>query len=108
MPVFAKHPTYIRPSLSEATAVYKGRRYWVLEIPEGGRVEGFSKQDADFLVWDGVYGTVIGGADRINAAEFRCSAWVGQGCDCRDAISFHDISSAVVACVDSYLKHSFT
>ena len=79
MPSYAKYPTYIRPSLSEGVVVYKGKRSWVTGIPENGNVGGFSEQAAYFHVWDDVYVTEIGGADRVNSAEFRYSAWVGQG-----------------------------
>lgn len=99
---------YIRPALSECILAYKGRRYWVIEIPEGGVFEGFSKQVADLLVWDGSYGTVIGGANRLSDKKYRCFATVGQGCTCGDATSYRDVASTVAKCVGIYIKHCFT
>jgi len=108
MPVEVTSTRYIRPALSECILAYKGRRYWVIEIPQGCVFEGFSKQVADLLVWDGSYGTIIGGANRLNDKKYRCFASVGQGCTCGDATNYRDVASTVAECVDSYIKHCFT
>ena len=100
--------TYVRPDLTNGKAVYKGRRYWVVEINPTGLVDGMSKSDTDYLVWDGLYATSIGGAKQITSTRFKCEGWVGQGCTCRDASDYKGIADTVVACVDFYLKASFT
>jgi hypothetical protein len=97
---------YLRPDLTNGTAVYKGLRYWVVQLSAKGPTEGFSKDDADYLVWDGAYGTAIGGAQQITASRFKCESWIGQGCDCSEASDYRGIARTVVSCVDSYLKHA--
>lgn len=99
---------YLRPDLTHGSAVYKGRRYWVIELSANGSTEGFSKKDTDYLVWDSAYGKAIGGAKQITTSRFKCQSWVGQGCGCDEASDYREIARTVVACVDSYLKHSFT
>ncbi len=100
--------TYVRPDLTNGKAVYKGRRYWVVEINPTGSVAGISKSDADYIVWDGLYASSIGGAKQITGTRFKCFASIAQGCTCSDATDYKGIASTVVACWDDYFKHCFT
>ena len=52
--------TYVRPPISAHKVTYKGRRYWVVEVGDDAGFEGYEKDDADFVVWDGLYGSCLG------------------------------------------------
>ena len=51
---------YLPPQLGPHSVTYKDGRYWVVEVANGFNFDGVSKEDADFVLWDGLYGISIG------------------------------------------------
>lgn len=50
---------YIRPEVGDNNIVYKGRRYWVIQMTGQDSIEGFSKNDCDYLIYDGLFGAIM-------------------------------------------------
>ena len=103
MPTKTKRHLYTRPILTDEKIVYKGRRFWVVEVKASSRFFGhFSEYD--FFVWDGLYDAVIGVAKELSNGKFMCEANVGQGFECVEAIDYEDIASVISSSVDFYFN----
>jgi hypothetical protein len=102
MPTKTKRHLYTRPILTDEKIVYKGRRFWVVEVKASSCFFGhFSEYD--FFVWDGLYDAVIGVAKELSNGKFKCEIVVGHGFGGGEATDYRHIASVISSSVDFYL-----
>ncbi len=64
---------YIRPNFGDNDVIYKGRRFWVIEMTGIDDVDGFTKNDCQFLMFDGVYGATVALIDKQLDGKYKGS-----------------------------------
>ena len=64
---------YTPPKLDTHAVVYKGRRYWVIELDELHPFEFVSKDMGDYVVYDLRESEIIGIASRSKSGAFVCT-----------------------------------
>lgn len=66
---------YIFPELQKSTLVYKGRRFWIIEIAGEDSFGGINGNDADYAFYDAQYQAIYGNGfyakiTRTHAGDF--------------------------------------
>ncbi len=62
---------YIRPKIGDNIAIYKGRRYWVIQMTGHDSIECFSQNDCDYLMYDGLFGAIMALIDKQENGKFK-------------------------------------
>ncbi len=83
---------YVRPELGNNTIAYKGRRYWLIEIAEGGDFDGWKSPDYGYVLVDCLLGGVI--ALIANTPDGKYSGSIISHFDC-GTFEFSSIQEAV-------------
>jgi hypothetical protein len=65
-------PDYTFPDFTQHKVAYNGRRRKVIEFLNDSPVEGFSKSDCDFLMWDGLYNGHVAQIHRKPDGSLHC------------------------------------
>lgn len=50
---------YKEPSLGASKAIYKGKRYWVIELAESSEIGGFGTDECQYVMYDKLYDSVL-------------------------------------------------
>ncbi len=64
---------YVRPEIGDNIAIYKGRRYWVIQMTGQDSIEGFSKNDCEYLMYDGLFGAIMALIHKQENGKFKGS-----------------------------------
>jgi hypothetical protein len=65
-------PVYTFPDFTQHKVVYNGRRYKVIEFLNDSPVEYHSRDDCDYLMWDGLYNGHVAEIHRNPDGSFHC------------------------------------
>lgn len=97
---------YIPPEVGDNKVAYKGKRYWIVEFTGDCKIDGFGKDDCQFVMYDKERGAILAYIDLENG-EYRATlAW---GID-DFTRNFDSLKKAVKGVVDMdsyYAKHCF-
>jgi hypothetical protein len=105
MPIKTKRHIYTRPNLDDEKILYKGKRYWVVEVKDSNKFFGYLSK-FDYFVWDGVYDAVIGVAKLKENGSFHCETLHHQGSVVRDATNFKDVVNSISFSIEELLDHN--
>jgi len=50
---------YTYPVIGDNKAVYKGKRYWIIELVGNDEIDGFGRDFCDLLMYDKLYGAIL-------------------------------------------------
>ena len=50
---------YTYPDIGDNKVVYKGKRYWIIELVGKDEIDGFGRDFCDLLMYDKLYGAIL-------------------------------------------------
>jgi hypothetical protein len=66
-------PKFARPHLDGHRVLYKGKRYWVIEVDADHPFEGIDASCAEFVVYDLLARGVVATATKMAKGRYACS-----------------------------------
>ena len=95
---------YIPPEVGDNMVVYKGKRYWVIEFTGKDKIEGFGKDDCQFIIYDKDDRGILAYIDIKNGEYCAKLAWAIDEFT-RNFDNFKDVVKGVVSMNRYYAKH---
>lgn len=77
---------YITPDLQGNRLAYRGRRYWLVELAEGGMFQCVDREVADYVVFDRLGNAPIGRVMRAPDGHFEITTIMGLEFDTADTL----------------------
>jgi hypothetical protein len=65
--------SYTYPNIGDNKVIYKGKRYWIIDLIGKDTVDGFGRDFCEMLFYDKLYGAVIATINRNENGKFTAS-----------------------------------
>lgn len=82
---------YIRPQVADNKVVYKGKRYWLVELTGKESIDGLDSSDGDYLMYDGLYGATLAVIKKLESGKL----WGSLMSHVELGYEFDDLPSAI-------------
>ena len=66
---------YIPPEVGDNKVVYKGKRYWIIEFTGKDKIDGFGRDNCQFIIYDKDYRAILAYIDFKNGEYCAKLAW---------------------------------
>ena len=97
---------YIPPEAGDNKVIYKGKRYWIVEFTGKDKIDGFSRENCQFIMYDKDYRVILAYIDIKNGEYYATLAW-GIDDFTRSYDNIKDVVEGVVDMDKFYAKHCF-
>jgi hypothetical protein len=97
---------YIPPEVGDNKIIYKGKRYWVVEFTGKDKIDGFGRDDCQFVMYD-KYGNGILAYIDIKDDEFIATLAWGIDDFKRTFKNIKELVNGVIEMDKFYAKHCF-
>jgi len=97
------NPVFCKPKLNGQRVLWKGRRYWVIEVTPDLPFDFVNSTLGDAVLYDGVYDAVAATAKKLSDGTYECSLISHVEILCL-ASSVRDIARVVPPVLEDYLK----
>ena len=64
---------YKPPSIGDNKVIYKGKRYWVIELTGQDEIDGFGSDFCQFVMYDKFYQAILATITKKSDSKFRAS-----------------------------------
>ncbi len=95
--------SYSNPKLNGQRVLWKGRRYWVIEVTPELPYDFVNSKLGDAVLYDGLYDAIAATATKLTDGTYECSLISHVEILCY-ASSVRDIAKVVPPVLDDYLK----
>ena len=66
---------YIPPEVGDNKVIYKGKRYWIVEFTGKDKIDGFGRENCQFIMYDKDSREILAYIDIKNRKYFATLAW---------------------------------
>jgi hypothetical protein len=97
---------YIPPEIGDNKVIYKGKRYWIIEFTGKDKIDGFGRDDCQFIMYDKDCRGILAYIDIKNGEYCASLAWGIDNYTC----NFDNIKEVAKGVIDMdryYAKHCF-
>lgn len=97
---------YIPPEVGDNKVFYKGKRYWIVQFTGNDKIDGFGRDNCQFIMYDKDCRGILAYIDFKNGEYSATLAW---GIDefTRTFDNIRDVVEGVVSMDKYYAKHCF-
>ncbi len=95
---------YKRPDIGNNSVAYKGRRYWLVQISEGGEFGGFKRNECDYVLYDCYLEMNIATADDVDGGTYSGEIIAHVDCGRDEFSSVREAAKGLIAGAEWYSR----
>lgn len=97
---------YTPPKIGDNKVIYKGKRYWIIEFTGNDKIDGFGKDDCQYVMYDKFCDGILAYINLKNDTYFATLAW-GIDDFTREFDTIKNVVQGVIEMDRFYGKHCF-
>ena len=97
---------YIPPEIGDNKVIYKGKRYWIIELTGNDKIDGFGRDSCQFIMYDKYGNGILAYIDFKNDEFVATLAW-GIDDFKRSFNNIKELVNGVIEMDKFYAKHCF-
>ncbi len=97
---------YTSPNVGDNKVAYKGKRYWIVEFSGNDKIDGFGRENCQFIMYDKDRNGILAYIDMKDGVYYASLAW-GIDDFTRKFDNIKDVVEGVVGMDRYYAEHCF-